>query len=108
MSSTDPQEKTVLIVDDVEYSRQLLRNSILAVAANEEIKTTRFKIVNASNGQNTFTKIEAHKPDLIFLDIELPDMNGIEILKKIKSENPKVVVIMVSGQSTIANVKESL
>lgn len=104
----DTHEKVVLIVDDVEYSRQLLRNSILAVSQHEAIRTKRFKVVNASSGQGTFKKIEQHKPDLIFLDIELPDMNGIEILKKIKETHPKIIVIMVSGQSTISNVKESL
>jgi two-component system chemotaxis response regulator CheY len=101
-------EKTVLIVDDVDYSRQLLRNAILSVANNEDLKTKRFKFVNASNGQDAFAKIEAHKPDLIFLDIELPDINGIDVLKRIKSEAPQAFVIMVSGESTIANVKGSL
>jgi DNA-binding NtrC family response regulator len=101
-------EKTVLIVDDVDYSRQLLRNAILSASHNEKIKNKRFKFVNSSNGQDTFAKIEQHNPDLIFLDIELPDMNGIEILKRIKAQDPKSFVIMVSGESTIDNVKGSL
>ncbi len=108
MTDTNSKEKVVLIVDDVEYSRQLLRNSILQVCQHEQIRTKRFTIVNASSGQSTFAKIEQHKPELIFLDIELPDMSGIEILKKIKADFPKICIIMVSGQSTIANVKESL
>ncbi|NQZ08636.1 MAG: response regulator, partial [Algicola sp.] len=57
---------------------------------------------------DTFAKIDQHKPDLIFLDIELPDINGIEVLKRIKSKDPKSFVIMVSGESTIENVKGSL
>ncbi|MCJ8270839.1 MAG: response regulator, partial [Psychrosphaera sp.] len=107
-NSNNPNEKTVLIVDDVDYSRQLLRNAILSVANNEKLKTKRFKFVNASNGTDTIAKIEQHKPDLIFLDIELPDINGIEVLKRIKSKDPKSFVIMVSGESTIENVKGSL
>ena len=107
-NSNKSNEKTVLIVDDVDYSRQLLRNAILSVANNEQLKTKRFKFVNASNGTDTFAKIDQHKPDLIFLDIELPDINGIEVLKRIKSKDPKSFVIMVSGESTIENVKGSL
>lgn len=107
-ATNDHSEKTVLIVDDVEYSRQLLRNCILSVCDGGSIQVKRFKIINAANAQVAFSKIEQEKPDIIFLDIELPDINGIEILKRIKSEHPGSFVIMVSGQSTIANVKESL
>ena len=102
------KETMVLIVDDVDYTRQLLRNAVLSVANSDQIKTKHFKFVNASNGQDTFSKIEQFKPDLIFLDIELPDMNGIDILKRIKSESANSCVIMVSGESTIDNVKNSL
>lgn len=107
-NNIEGDEKTILIVDDVDYTRQLLRNAILSVTNSEEIKSKRFKFVNAGHGQDAFSKIESHKPDLIFLDIELPDMNGIEILKQIKAADPASFVIMVSGQSTIDNVKTSL
>lgn len=99
---------SVLVVDDVDYTRQLLRNAVLSVANSDEIKTKRFKFVNAGNGHDTFAKLEEFSPELIFLDIELPDMNGIEILKKIKAKHQKACVIMVSGESTIDNVKSSL
>lgn len=105
---SDNAEKTILIVDDVDYTRQLLRNAILQVANNDELKCKRYKFVNASNGHDAFVKLDEHKPDLIFLDIELPDMNGIDILKNIKSKQPNAFIIMVSGESTINNVKNSL
>ena len=101
-------EKTILIVDDVDYTRQLLRNAILQVSNNDELKCKRYKFINASNGHDAFAKLDEHKPDLIFLDIELPDMNGIDILKNIKSKQPTAFIIMVSGESTIDNVKNSL
>ena len=107
-ANQEKAEKTVLVVDDVDYTRQLLRNAILQVTNNDELQTKRFKFINASTGQDAFAKIEEHNPDLIFLDIELPDMNGIEILKQIKSKHPRTFIIMVSGESTIDNVKSSL
>jgi CheY-like chemotaxis protein len=75
--TNDPNEKTVLIVDDVDYSRQLLRNAILAVCDQNKLSTKHFKIVNAANGMGALQKISETSPDLIFLDIELPDANGI-------------------------------
>jgi two-component system chemotaxis response regulator CheY len=106
--TNDPNEKTVLIVDDVDYSRQLLRNAILAVCDQNKLSTKHFKIVNAANGMGALQKISETSPDLIFLDIELPDANGIELLKTIKADYPRTVVIMVSGQSTVNNVKAAL
>lgn len=107
-SDNENTDKTILIVDDVDYTRQLLRNAILQVANNGELKCKRYKFINASNGNDAFAKLEEHKPDLIFLDIELPDINGIDILKTIKSKQPNAFIIMVSGESTIDNVKSSL
>ncbi len=107
----DTAEKTILVVDDVEYTRQLLRNAVLAVlnAEPEHFKFNRYKFVNASNGVDAMAKIEQYQPDLIFLDIELPGgINGIEILKRIKKQDAHAFVIMVSGESTIENVQNSL
>lgn len=103
-------EKTILVVDDVEYTRQLLRNAVLATLNSDPDKFIihRYKFVNSSNGQDAMAKVEQYQPDLIFLDIELPDLNGIEILKRLKAQDPKVFVIMVSGESTIENVQNSL
>lgn len=109
--SNDALEKTILIVDDVEYTRQLLRNAVLAAirADPDGFKIQRYKFVNASNSLDAMAKIENYQPDLIFLDIELPGgVNGIEILKRIKAQDPKSFVIMVSGESTIQNVQNSL
>ena len=107
----DAPEKTILVVDDVEYTRQLLRNAVLAAINSEpeKFKIHRYKFVNAGNSIDAMAKIEQHKPDLIFLDIELPGgVNGIEILKRIKKQDPTSFVIMVSGESTIENVQNSL
>ena len=111
MSNSDlvKADKTVLIVDDVDYSRQLLRNAILSVVNdNPQFTFKRLKIVNSANGHDTMAKLEQHNPDLIFLDIELPDVNGIEVLKRIKAVKADSFVVMVSGESTIENVKNSL
>lgn len=109
--NNDTQEKTILVVDDIEYTRQLLRNAVLAVinAEPDKFKIHRYKFVNASNSLDAMAKIEQHQPDLIFLDIELPGgVNGIEILKRIKKQDAQAFVIMVSGESTIENVQNSL
>mgnify|MGYP003293595063 CR=1 FL=1 len=49
------------------------------------------------NGKKLLANLEAEKPNAVFLDIHLPDGNGLEILQKIKKQNSEVVVIMISA-----------
>lgn len=59
-------------------------------------------------GKEALEKLSQAKPDLILLDLSLPDMNGIELLKKIQTNQPDIPVVMVSGFGTIEVAVESL
>jgi two-component system chemotaxis response regulator CheY len=48
------------------------------------------------------------KIDIVFLDINLPDANGLELIERLRSLDPSVFVIMVSGESSLDNVKRSI
>jgi two-component system, sensor histidine kinase and response regulator len=69
----------ILIVDDVEENVQLLGNIL---------QEQKFDVSFASNGKYALEVLESETPDLIMLDIMMPDMDGFEICKKIK-ENPR-------------------
>ena len=66
---------------------------MIEIALEEE----DFRILTATSGKDGMEVIEKEKPNLIILDMILPDMNGIEVLKKIKAEH-KSPVIMLSGK----------
>jgi len=51
---------------------------------------------------------EALKPDVVCLDIMMPDVNGLEILRQLKSQHPKIAVVMITGSSSSADVKDAL
>jgi PAS domain S-box-containing protein len=90
-------EKTkVLIVDD-EESLLLLTTKMLAPAGHE--------ILTASTGHEGLAKARANRPDLVLLDVELPDINGIEVCQRIKSdpELEGILVVIVSGKWTSAD-----
>ena len=92
----------VLIVDDNEDSRILLKK-ILTNSFNVEI-------VEAVNGNEAIRMIPIHKPDIVFLDYEMPVLNGKETLKSIRA-NPdfkKLPVIIISSHSEAEVVKELL
>jgi len=80
----------VLVVDDTVFYRQLLSKLI------EEMPDIVLMGV-ASNGKIALKKIELSPPDLVLMDMAMPEMDGLEALEKIKAEHPDVDVIMVSG-----------
>lgn len=79
----------VLIVDDEQLSRKRLRLLL-------EDSDFKFEIEESSNGNAAISKIDAYKPQLVFLDINLKDMTGFDVLKKIKL-HPKPLVIFVTA-----------
>ena len=97
----------ILLVDDVEFSRDLLRNVIKAVIDDDKLPLSP-QFYQLSSGKDVLEIIENKHIDLVYLDIELPDMNGLDILKNIKKQFTEVVVVMVSGESSSANVMDSI
>ncbi len=70
--------KKILIVDDEPDVTFLVK---------EMLGREGFKVVEANNGEEAISKIEKEKPDLVLLDIMMPEMNGWEVSRKIKKNN---------------------
>lgn len=85
---------TVLIVDDHPSLRLVLRqhlSQILGVTG----------ILEAGNGQDAIQAVREHAPGLIVLDIDLPRMNGLEAIPRMKALQPHVRILVISGQDPI-------
>ncbi len=87
---SDSTKKTVMIIDDSIVIRKMIE-----IALEDE----DYNIVTAISGKEGLETIEKEKPNLVILDMMLPDMNGIEVLKTIKTEK-KLPVIMLSGKDS--------
>ncbi len=90
--------KKLLLVDD--SNTVLLMEKMLL--ANEG-----YQLVTASNGREAVLKAQSEKPDLILLDVVMPDLNGFEACKQIRSreETRHIPVIMVTTRSEATNVQ---
>ncbi len=87
----EPMNKTnILIVDD----QLLFAESLKTVL---ETRGERLNIVSiASNGKEAVQMAEIHKPDLILMDIRMPEMDGVEAVKIIKQKFPHIITIMLT------------
>ena len=66
-----------------------------------------YQFVGAASGQEGLALIDRDPPDLVFLDIKMPGMDGLEVLDQIKAKHPEVPVVMVSGHGTAQNAFEA-
>ena len=88
----------ILVVDDEAMARKLLKDFL-------DVKG--YDVITASGGKEALEKIK-EEPDIVLLDIMMPDMNGMEILDKIKETSPSTVVIMVTALAENAVGVESI
>lgn len=102
------REQKILLVDDLEYNRQLLRNNLTVLFSREKLKYKAFSYFQAHNASSALLTFSQQLPEMVFLDIELPDGSGLDLLKRFKEQKPDCFVVMVSGVSTLDNVKTSI
>lgn len=92
----------ILIVDDSISARMLLKN-----AFSETIK--KYAIFSEANDGLQAVKIFGEElPDIVFMDLTMPNMNGLDALKEIKKISPKAVVVMVTADRQKETKKELL
>jgi len=92
--------KRILIVDDAAFMRVVLKN--ILVKEGYEV------IAEASNGVEAIEKFNEHKPDIVTMDITMPEMDGIVALKEILKIDSKAKVCMVSAMGQESIILESV
>ena len=92
--------KNILICDDAAFMRMMIKDILTKNGYNIAGE--------AENGAKAVEKYEETKPDLVLMDITMPEMDGIQALKKIKEKDPNACVIMCSAMGQQAMVIEAI
>ncbi|MCI9416456.1 MAG: response regulator [Eubacterium sp.] len=92
--------KNVLICDDAAFMRMMIKDILTKNGYNIAGE--------AENGKKAVEKFNETKPDLVLMDITMPEMDGIQALKKIKEMDPGACVIMCSAMGQQAMVIEAI
>jgi two-component system chemotaxis response regulator CheY len=95
-----PVTTRVLLVDDNDMTRTLLRG----ILVSEQYQLAG----EANNGEHGLEMALRLKPELVCLDIQMPKTDGLEVLKQLKAELPRTVVVMVTGSAERETVQAAI
>ncbi|MHB1041894.1 MAG: response regulator [Eubacteriales bacterium] len=91
--------KRILVVDDAAFMRMLIKNIITKDG---------YEVIEAENGKVAVEMYKQHKPDLVTMDITMPEMDGIESVKLIRQIDPNANIIICSAMGQQAMVMEAI
>ncbi len=89
----------VLLVDDEEQFLKVL---------SQRLEGRGIKVDTSTSGEDALKRVEGKDFDAIILDLAMPGMSGIETLKRIRSENPDIQIIMLTGHSSVEKGVEAI
>ena len=91
----------ILIVDDHQVVRRGLQ---MTIDAEKDMRVT----AEASNGTQVLEAIKKHKPDVVLMDLQMPEMNGVDALKQIRPEYPNLPILILTTFTDGAHVYAAL
>ncbi|GFI42608.1 MAG: response regulator [Dorea sp.] len=90
----------ILLVDDAAFMRMMLKNTLSQAGYTD--------LIEAEDGVKAVEAYTAEKPDLVFMDITMPNKDGLETLKEIKAMDPGATVVMCSAMGQETMVMDSI
>lgn len=85
--------KLLIVDDEVEFATTLA----------ERMELRGLVAQTANNGKDALKLVSASRPDVVILDLKMPDLSGLEVLEEIKAIDPSIEVIMLTGHGSIAS-----
>lgn len=91
--------RSILIADDAVFMRRLLR---------DVLRPEGYVVHEAVSGSDALESYERVRPDLVMLDLALPDVSGLEVLRRLRERDPDVRIVVVSAVSAEHGAPEAL
>ncbi len=83
--------KVMLVDDEIEFVETLLKR----------LKKRGLDVTSAGSGEEALSSLEGNQADVVVLDVKMPGMDGVDVLREIKSRYPLVEVIMLTGHANV-------
>ncbi|ORB13099.1 response regulator transcription factor [Mycobacterium noviomagense] len=92
MRRADGNPISVLVVDD---------EAVLAEMVSMALRYEGWDVTTAGDGSSAITVARSHRPDVVVLDVMLPDMSGLEVLRKLREQNPQLPVLLLTAKDAV-------
>jgi len=99
--SADPRQIRILVADD----HPLLRQGIAGLVADQ---SDMILVAEASNGREAILQFRAHRPDITLMDLQMPEMNGLDAIVAIRGEFPEARIIVLTAYTGDGQVLRAL
>ncbi len=86
---TDPQAKTILVVDDENTIREVVRRYL---------EHGGFNVREVADGQGALDSVEGQPPDLVVLDLMLPGLDGLSVMRRLRQSHPAIPIVMLTAR----------
>jgi two-component system chemotaxis response regulator CheY len=96
----DSKKTRILVVDDDKLMREVLKTIL---------RDEGFNVVGeARDGHSALKQMDKLSPEVVCLDVNMPGMSGLEVLKSIQSASPEIVVVMITGDASMTTVRDAV
>ncbi|HZU49332.1 MAG TPA: response regulator transcription factor [Mycobacterium sp.] len=92
MRRADGNPISVLVVDD---------EAVLAEMVSMALRYEGWDVTTAGDGSSAITVARSHRPDVVVLDVMLPDMSGLDVLRKLREQNPHLAVLLLTAKDAV-------
>jgi two-component system OmpR family response regulator len=92
MRRADGNPISVLVVDD---------EAVLAEMVSMALRYEGWEVTTAGDGSSAITVARSHRPDVVVLDVMLPDMSGLDVLRKLREQNPQLPVLLLTAKDAV-------
>ena len=99
MTAMESKTGTILVVDDDQDIQEVLK---------DRLESLGYGVLAASNGREALELLEKQSPQMLLLDIEMPLMNGLEVLREIRRRESDIPVVMVTAYGTIERAVQAM
>src|SRR5256886_16400076 len=93
-----PLAKILLVEDEIE----------VLDAITEYLEREGYAVTRAVDGEEALRRVENERPDLVLLDVRLPRVSGLDVLRRLREDHPRVPVVMLTGLDDEAQARRTL